>query len=67
MQFTNHEIEGVVPPELLPPEVRSKFHAKPNKKAKRAKKEDEAKGAATRPEDNQVVQVGYHLQLLIFM
>ncbi|URD88876.1 THO complex subunit 1 transcription elongation factor [Musa troglodytarum] len=52
-RFTDHGIEGVVPPELLPPEVRSKFHTKPGDKAKRAKKE-EAKGAATQPEDSQV-------------
>lgn len=57
MQFTDHGIEGVVPPELLPPEIRSKFHAKPTDKNKRAKKEDDAKGASVQPEDNQVVQV----------
>ncbi|CAL9199536.1 unnamed protein product [Musa hybrid cultivar] len=53
-RFTDHGIEGVVPPELLPPEVRSKFHTKPGDKTKRAKKE-EAKGAAAQPEDSQVV------------
>ncbi|CAL9065457.1 unnamed protein product [Musa banksii] len=37
-RFTDHGIEGVVPPELLPPEVRSKFHTKPGDKTKRAKK-----------------------------
>ncbi|XP_009385660.1 THO complex subunit 1-like isoform X3 [Musa acuminata AAA Group] len=52
-RFTDHGIEGVVPPELLPPEVRSKFHTKPGDKTKRAKKE-EAKGAAAQPEDSQV-------------
>ncbi|WOL10731.1 THO complex subunit 1 isoform X1 [Canna indica] len=52
-RFTDHGIEGVVPPELLPPEVRSKFHTKLGDRAKRAKKE-EAKGATTQPEDNQV-------------
>ncbi|RRT38682.1 hypothetical protein B296_00038848 [Ensete ventricosum] len=39
--------------ELLPLEVRSKFHTKPGDKAKRAKKE-EAKGAAAQPEDGQI-------------
>ncbi|KAG1362814.1 putative THO complex subunit 1 [Cocos nucifera] len=52
-RFTDHGIEGVVPPELLPPDVRSKFHAKPSEKTKRAKKE-EVKGAAAQPDDNQV-------------
>ncbi|CAL9135597.1 unnamed protein product [Musa acuminata var. zebrina] len=52
-RFTDHGIEGVVPPELLPPEVRSKFHTKLGDKTKRAKKE-EAKGAAAQPEDSQV-------------
>ncbi|XP_008797925.2 THO complex subunit 1 [Phoenix dactylifera] len=52
-RFTDHGIEGVVPPELLPPDVRSKFHAKPSEKTKRAKKE-EVKVAAAQSEDNQV-------------
>lgn len=57
MQFTDHGIEGVVPPDLLPPEVRSKYHAKPSERNKRAKKEDEQKNMATQqPEDNQVNQ-----------
>ena len=53
LQFTDHGIEGVVPLELLPPDVRSKYQAKPNDKSKRAKK-DESKGAAAQAEENQV-------------
>ena len=53
MQFTEFGIEGAVPLELLPPEVRSKYQAKPNEKSKRAKK-DETKGSAPPSEDNQV-------------
>ncbi|XP_020094223.1 THO complex subunit 1 isoform X1 [Ananas comosus] len=52
-RFTENGIEGVVPPELLPPDVRSKYHAKPSEKAKRAKKEEETKSTATQPEENQ--------------
>ncbi|XP_058090389.1 THO complex subunit 1 isoform X2 [Magnolia sinica] len=52
-RFTDHGIEGVVPPELLPPEVRSKFHARPGEKSKRARKDGEAKGAIPNAEDNQ--------------
>lgn len=57
MQFTEYGIEAVVPPELLPPDVRSKFHARPNEKAKRARKEEEAKDATPNAEDNQVAQM----------
>ncbi len=53
MQFTDHGIEGVVPLELLPLDVRSKYQAKPNDKSKRAKK-DESKGVAAQAEENQV-------------
>lgn len=53
LQFTDHGIEGVVPLELLPPDVRSKYQAKPNDKSKRAKKE-ETKGAPPQVEENQV-------------
>ncbi|XP_020248097.1 THO complex subunit 1 isoform X2 [Asparagus officinalis] len=53
-RFTDHGIEGVVPPELLPPEIRSKFHAKPTEKNKRVKREDDSKGVAAQPEENQV-------------
>ncbi|XP_072957589.1 THO complex subunit 1 isoform X2 [Typha angustifolia] len=52
-RFTDHGIEGVVPPELLPADVRSKFHVKPNEKTKRAKKE-ETKVANKLHEGNQV-------------
>lgn len=51
-RFTEFGIEGVVPLELLPPEVKSKYQAKPNEKSKRAKK-DETKGSAPPSEDNQ--------------
>ncbi|KAL5800899.1 hypothetical protein ACOSQ3_032531 [Xanthoceras sorbifolium] len=52
-RFTDHGIEGVVPLELLPPHVRSKYQAKPNDRSKRAKKED-AKGASHQAEENQI-------------
>ncbi|KDP40562.1 hypothetical protein JCGZ_24561 [Jatropha curcas] len=52
-RFTDHGIEGVVPLELLPPDVRSKYQAKPNDRSKRAKKE-EVKGASNQAEDNQI-------------
>ncbi|KAL6011113.1 hypothetical protein ACLOJK_001557 [Asimina triloba] len=57
-RFTDHGIEGVVPPELLPPEFRSKFHTRPSEKSKRARKEGEAKGTAPIAEDNQVTSAG---------
>ncbi|XP_020579044.1 THO complex subunit 1 [Phalaenopsis equestris] len=56
-KFAEHGVEGVVPPELLPPEVRSKFHVKSSEKNKRAKKEEESKNATRQPEDNQLFQV----------
>ncbi|GAB2293096.1 suppressor of the transcriptional defect of hpr1 by overexpression [Dionaea muscipula] len=52
-KFTEYGIEGVVPLELLPPEVRSKYQAKPNDRSKRAKK-DETKGSAHSGEDPQI-------------
>lgn len=52
-RFTDHGIEGVVPLELLPPDVRSKYQAKPNERSKRAKKE-ETKGAVRQAEENQM-------------
>ncbi|KAK4748920.1 hypothetical protein SAY87_015506 [Trapa incisa] len=52
-RFTDHGIEGVVPLELLPPEVRSKYQAKPNERSKRAKKE-ESKNIAAQAEENQI-------------
>uniref|UniRef100_A0A0E0NNM4 Uncharacterized protein n=1 Tax=Oryza rufipogon TaxID=4529 RepID=A0A0E0NNM4_ORYRU len=45
---------GVVPQELLPPEVRSKFYSKPGDKAKRPKRED-PKGTSAQPKEQQVV------------
>eukprot|EP01018_Ginkgo_biloba_P011307 Gb_11418 [translate_table: standard] len=54
-RFTEHGIEGVVPPELLPPDVRTKFHGKTNERAKRGtKREEETKGASAPIEENQV-------------
>ncbi|KAI5668719.1 hypothetical protein M9H77_18572 [Catharanthus roseus] len=50
-RFTEHGIEGVVPFELLPPDVRSKYQAKPSERSKRAKKEDTKSTA--QPEENQ--------------
>ncbi|KAF3784236.1 THO complex subunit 1 [Nymphaea thermarum] len=52
-RFTDHGIEGVVPSELLPPEMRSKFHTKSGERSKRAKREEEAKGTTNHAEDNQ--------------
>lgn len=53
LQFTDLGIEGVVPLELLPPDVRSKYQAKPTDRTKRGKKED-AKNTAHQVEENQV-------------
>ncbi|KAI3921074.1 hypothetical protein MKX01_036053 [Papaver californicum] len=39
-RFNDFGIEGVVPPELLPPDVRSKYQSKPTERSKRAKKEE---------------------------
>ncbi|KAL0541398.1 hypothetical protein IC582_021440 [Cucumis melo] len=52
-RFTDHGIEGVVPLELLPPDVRAKYQAKPNERSKRAKRE-EAKGAVQQVDENQM-------------
>lgn len=43
----------MVPLDLLPPDARSKYQAKPSDRAKRTKKE-ESKGVAHQPEENQV-------------
>lgn len=51
-RFTEHGIEGVVPLELLPEEVRTKFQGKQNDKTKRAKKED-GKSSSQHLEENQ--------------
>jgi hypothetical protein len=53
-QFCDYGIEGVVPQELLPPEVRSKFYSKPGDKAKRPKRED-PKGTSAQPKEQQVL------------
>uniref|UniRef100_A0A803MR01 THO complex subunit 1 n=1 Tax=Chenopodium quinoa TaxID=63459 RepID=A0A803MR01_CHEQI len=53
-RFTEFGIEGVVPLELMPPEVRSKYQAKPNDKSKRVKK-DETKGSVPPSEENQTL------------
>ncbi|KAG6383394.1 hypothetical protein SASPL_156855 [Salvia splendens] len=55
-RFTEHGIEGVVPLELLPLEVRSKYQAKPGDRTKRAKK-DETKGSTQQVEDTQVIHI----------
>ncbi|KAK7281642.1 hypothetical protein RIF29_09809 [Crotalaria pallida] len=52
-KFTDLGIEGVVPLELLPPDVRSKYQAKPNDRAKRSKKE-ETKATVHQAEENQI-------------
>lgn len=56
LQFTEHGIEGVVPFEILPPEVRSKYQAKPAERVKRAKKED-SKGSVHQVEESQVYEI----------
>lgn len=53
-KFTEYGVEGVVPLDLLPPEVRSKYEAKSGDRSKRAKKDD-TKGAAPPSDDNQNV------------
>ena len=53
-QFTEFGIEGVVPLELLPAEVRYKYQTKLTDKSKRAKKDD-IKGSLPPSEDNQVL------------
>ncbi|XP_078448484.1 nuclear matrix protein-like protein [Wolffia australiana] len=54
-RYTDFGVEGVVPPELLPPEVRSKFHAKTIDKSKRTKKDEETKASAAQPEEGEVL------------
>lgn len=53
MKFTEYGVEGVVPLELMPPDVRSKYQGKTNDKSKRAKKE-ETKTSANQADENQV-------------
>ncbi|KAI3792498.1 hypothetical protein L2E82_06380 [Cichorium intybus] len=52
-RFTEFGVEGVVPMELMPADVRSKYQAKPSDRSKRAKKE-ETKTPANQSEDNQI-------------
>ncbi|TVU48661.1 hypothetical protein EJB05_08303 [Eragrostis curvula] len=52
-RFSDYGIEGVVPSELLPPEVNAKFSSKPAEKAKRPKRED-SKGASAQAKEQQV-------------
>lgn len=63
MQFTEHGIEGVVPVELLPPEVRSKYQGKPSDRSKRAK--EETKTSVQQAEENQVAELSKFI--LIFL
>ncbi|KAI5077852.1 hypothetical protein GOP47_0007676 [Adiantum capillus-veneris] len=52
-RFTDRGIEGVVPPELLPLDVRVKLHGKSNERSKQraAKKEDDSKAGSSQAED----------------
>ncbi|KAL7596187.1 hypothetical protein Lser_V15G27694 [Lactuca serriola] len=50
-RFTEFGVEGVVPMELMPADIRSKYQAKPSDRSKRAKKE-ENKTPANQSEDN---------------
>ncbi|KAJ7567876.1 hypothetical protein O6H91_01G011000 [Diphasiastrum complanatum] len=53
-RFTDSGIEGVVPPELLPPEVRSKLHGKSlERKHRAAKKEEDVAASAPQAQDTQ--------------
>ncbi|MCO5580340.1 hypothetical protein L7F22_034206 [Adiantum nelumboides] len=55
-RFTDRGIEGVVPPELLPPDVRVKLHGKVNERSKQraAKKEDDSKAGNSQAEETQI-------------
>ncbi|KAK1436202.1 hypothetical protein QVD17_01980 [Tagetes erecta] len=50
---SDNGIEGVVPLEIMPPEVRSKYQTKPSDRSKRPKKE-ETKSTANQAEENQI-------------
>jgi len=52
-QFSDYGIEGVVPSELLPPEVNARFSSKPAEKVKRTRRED-SKGMSAQPKEQQV-------------
>ncbi|GER43279.1 THO complex subunit 1 [Striga asiatica] len=56
-RFTEHGIEGVVPLELLPSDLRSKYQSKLADRSKRAKK-DEAKGSMQQHEESQIAMGG---------
>ncbi|PWZ57915.1 THO complex subunit 1 [Zea mays] len=53
-RFSDYGIEGVVPSELLPPEVNAKFSSKPAEKVKRTRKEDSKSVSAHQPREHQV-------------
>lgn len=55
-RFTEHGIEGVVPPELLTPEVRVRYHGKSTERSKQRgiKKEEDTKGGNSQAEDVQM-------------
>uniref|UniRef100_A0A1D1XVT7 THO complex subunit 1 n=1 Tax=Anthurium amnicola TaxID=1678845 RepID=A0A1D1XVT7_9ARAE len=53
-RYTDYGIEGVVPPELLPAELRSKFHSKASERSKRARKDEETRASITRQEEGQI-------------
>ncbi|XP_075520316.1 THO complex subunit 1 isoform X2 [Primulina tabacum] len=65
-KFTEHGVEGVVPLELLTPEVRSKYQAKSGDRSKRAKKE-EAKNSLQQTESTQVRENILKTQYPIFL
>nr|GEU91038.1 THO complex subunit 1 isoform X1 [Tanacetum cinerariifolium] len=52
-RFTEFGVEGVVPVEIMPPDVRSKYQGKTSDKSKRAKKE-ETKTPTNQAEENQI-------------
>lgn len=52
-RFTEYGVEGVVPMELMPPDVRSKYQTKPSDRSKRAKK-DESKTTPNQADENQI-------------
>ncbi|KAF3664123.1 hypothetical protein FXO38_09642 [Capsicum annuum] len=64
--FQKHGIEGVVPLELLPTEVRAKYQAKPSERTKRIKKE-ETKNSAQQAEENQVPENELNLMFPVYI
>jgi hypothetical protein len=61
MQVTELGIEGVVPPEMLPAEVRSKLHGKSLERSKQkgAKKDQEEVASVVQADDTQVSLVTF--------